>query len=191
MLNDAQYKSCLTLILASKSHPSHEQRPNCIDGVNDTSTDMSPDHNRISSSVEMNLSQLSQKMNRTFIRGDSFNQSFDSNETINPIKCLSRDESSDCESNIITPTETSPKYCCTLEVKFVWYECDWWNNHAHTHTHTFLTFQPFGNWNLIRIFSYCHKMFGYFTILKRKIFEMFFFLSILVSFAGMNCPKIY
>lgn len=124
MLNDAQYKSCLTLILApSKSNQAHEQRPNCVDGVNDTaSIDMSPDSNGIRSSVNMNLNQLSHKMNRTFIRGESFNRSFDSNETIIPIKCLSHDESSDFEQNVVTPTETSPKYCCTLEVKFVWYE---------------------------------------------------------------------
>lgn len=124
MLNDAQYKSSLTLILApSKSNQAHEQQLNCVDGVNDTaSIDMSPDSIDIRSSVEMNLNQLSHKMKRTFIRGESFNQSFDSNETIIPIKCLSRDESSDYEQNVVTPTETSPKYCCTLEVKFVWYE---------------------------------------------------------------------
>lgn len=144
MLNDAQYKSCLTLILASKSHPSHEQRSNCIEGVNDMSTDMSPDHNGISSSVEMNLNQLSHKMNRTFIRGESFNQSFDSNETIIPIKCLSRDESCDFESNVVTPTESSPKYCCTLEVKFVWYDSDCWTKQSKTKS--FLTFQPFLAW---------------------------------------------
>lgn len=125
MLNDAKYKSCLTLILASPN-TSADSSVNIGGGVDDQSVNgMIPDESAINTSVEMNLNQLSQTMNRTFVRSETFNHSLErTNETIIPIKCLSNDENNDSNQllNIDTVvTETSPKYCCTLEVKFVWY----------------------------------------------------------------------
>lgn len=127
MLNDAKYKSCLTLILASPDS-SIDNSVEC--GVNDDPAlnEMISENRAMNSSVEMNLNQLPHKMNRTFVHSDSFNRSLDSNETIIPIKYLSKDESIDsdqmqsADTDTATVSDTSPKYCCTLEVKFVWYE---------------------------------------------------------------------
>lgn len=123
MVNDAKYKSCLTLILASPN-TNNDNSAN-ISVVDDKLKNqiILNDSDINSCSVDMNRNQLSYKMNRTFVRGESFNQSLDGNETIIPIKCASNDENNDSNQllNINAVTETSPKYCCTLEVKFVWY----------------------------------------------------------------------
>lgn len=126
MVNDAKYKSCLTLILAAPSTSTSTGTDNSENiSVDDKlKNQMIPNDSDINScSVDMNQNQLSHKMNRTFVHGDSFNQSIDTNETIIPIKCASNDENNDSNQllNIDAVTETSPKYCCTLEVKFVWY----------------------------------------------------------------------
>lgn len=131
MLNDAKYKTCLTLILTSSNSNAN---PLNLENSTDISIDDNDDDedktlnqiipvvNDINSSVEMN--RLSHKMNRTFVRSESFNEPLNSNETIIPIKCLSRDESIDSQQILSTETttESNIKYCCTLEVKFVWYE---------------------------------------------------------------------
>lgn len=71
--------------------------------------------------VDMNLSQLS-KMRRNYIRSESFTELLPINETIEPINRELNDENCFDRRDRETTSETSPKYCCTLEVKFVWYE---------------------------------------------------------------------
>lgn len=105
MFNDAKYKTCVTLILV---------------GSNPSSREQTTQENNRSSVIEMNENHLSQNVHRTFQHSDSIDASLATNERIVPIKCLSHKESSDLDQTTdIEPT--SSKYCCTLEVKFVWY----------------------------------------------------------------------
>lgn len=119
MLNHAKYKSSLTLILETPiSNPSNSyQRP-----ISDCLSEYSCDIYR--NDKEMNSNGLS-KMSRTLDRSESLNEPLASNETIVPIKYLSQDDDSDSDQEQQDPqgisVDTSPKYCCTLEVKFVWY----------------------------------------------------------------------
>lgn len=114
MLNDAKYKSCLTLILTS-SNPPNEQN---TDIQHESTNELIFNEIDKNSSIETN--QLSFKMNRTIVHSESFNESLKTNETIIPIKY----EETNIQQQDITSTETSPKYCCTLEVKFVWYDIE-------------------------------------------------------------------
>lgn len=116
MLNDAKYKSSLMLILETpKLNLSHSyQRPVSV-CFNESL------QNNAHNEKDMNSNQLP-KSHRTLIRSESLTDPLPSNETIIPIKYLSHDENinynqQDTENSV----ETSPKYCCTLEVKFVWY----------------------------------------------------------------------
>lgn len=63
-------------------------------------------------------------MRRTFIRSESFTELLPINETIEPISSELKDENCFDRRNSETTPLTSPKYCCTLEVKFVWYEIE-------------------------------------------------------------------
>lgn len=117
MLNDAKYKSCVTLILASSNSNAHNIQNSDIEGQNESSGMISYETDK-SSSNETN--QLSYKMNRTFVHSESFNESLESNDTIIPIKYDKSDFQE--QQQFSTSTKTSPKYCCTLEVKFVWYD---------------------------------------------------------------------
>lgn len=107
MFNDAKYKTCVTLILVSSNSATRETIAK---------------EDKRGSVTEMNENQLSQNVvNRTFEHSDSVDASLATNERIIPIKCLTHEESSDFDQTTdIEPA--SPKYCCTLEVKFVWYE---------------------------------------------------------------------
>lgn len=120
MLNDAKFKSSLTLILETpKSNPSHSyQRPVSV---------CFNEHlqNNVRHKKEMNPNQLP-KSHRTLIRSESLNDPLLSNETIIPIKYLSHDANNYDQQNTEKSVETSPKYCCTLEVKFVWYDKKNW-----------------------------------------------------------------
>lgn len=116
MLNDAKYKSSVTLILeTSKSYLSHSDRPVSILFNEHT-------QNLYRTKEEMNSNQLS-KLNRTLIRSESQCETVSPNETIIPIKYLSHDENIDYNQHdsMVSSIQSSPKYCCTLEVKFVWY----------------------------------------------------------------------
>lgn len=124
MLNGAKYKSCLTLLLTSPNSNSSSEKNSTDVGATESSNEIIPEKNGNEMNLEMNLSQSAHQMNQTIVRNESFNQTLDKNETIIPIKCLSHEEK--CDSNQFlnndASTENSPKYCCTLEVKFVWYE---------------------------------------------------------------------
>lgn len=135
MLNDVKYKSSLTLTLETPKLESQNSIAECYDDVDDDDNtivqsnlcEMSQTTDETRSFIMINSNKLS-NMNRTFNRSESYNElsspsavSSCSNGTIIPIKYLIHDERTDCSQiNIGKFAEISPKYCCTLEVKFVW-----------------------------------------------------------------------
>lgn len=135
MLNDVKYKSSLTLTLEtpkSKSISAHSIAE-CFDDdthVHSNLCEVNRSKDDMQRFIVINSNHLS-NMNRIHSRNESFSESSAaaamttasscSNETIIPIKYLIHDERTDCNQiDIGKITEISPKYCCTLEVKFVW-----------------------------------------------------------------------
>lgn len=133
MLNNVQYKSSLTLTLQT---PKPKYQEYFDDNDNDTIVHSKlcemnrPNDDGMRPFIVINSNHLS-NANRTYSRMESFSESLSlsspttmsscTNETIIPIKYLIHDESTDCNQiDIEKIAETSPKYCCTLEVKFVW-----------------------------------------------------------------------
>lgn len=148
MLNNVKYKSSLTLTLQTplKSTSQHSIQE-CFNGDDHNDDDVVVDDTIVRGNVcdincfndEMhqfivvNSNHLS-NMSRTYNRNESFSESPSSlsptvtmpsysNETIIPIKYLIHDERTDYNNQIDMGKMaeiSSPKYCCTLEVKFVW-----------------------------------------------------------------------
>lgn len=133
MLNDVKYKSSLTLTLQTPESKPQHPIVECFDDndtiVHDKLCKINQSNDEMPPFIVISSNHLS-NANRTYSRMESFNESSASlpstmsscsNETIIPIKYLIHDENSDCNQiEIGKIAEISPKYCCTLEVKFVW-----------------------------------------------------------------------
>ena len=134
MLNDVKYKSSLTLTLETPKPEFQHSITECFDDdniVHSNLCEVNRSNDETHSFIVINSKHLS-NMGRTSIQNVSFcESSFPpsaaaaasscNNETIIPIKYLIHDERTDCnQTDIEKIAEISPKYCCTLEVKFVW-----------------------------------------------------------------------
>lgn len=133
MLNDVKYKSSLTLTLQTPKPESQHSIQKCFDDndtiVYDKLCEINRSNDEMHPIMVISSNHIS-NANRTYSRMESFNESSSSspstmsscsNETIIPIKYLIHDERTDCNQiEIEKIAEISPKYCCTLEVKFVW-----------------------------------------------------------------------
>lgn len=129
MFDDVKYKSSLTLTLQKPQSISQHSMRECIDDdtiVHSELCELNELHHR--PFIVINSNHLP-NMSWTYSRNESFSESSAppsamsscSNETIIPIKYLIHDERTDCNQiDIGQIAEISPKYCCTLEVKFVW-----------------------------------------------------------------------
>lgn len=132
MLNNAKHKSCLTLIFVTQNPNinqnsiavAYNKRPITICSV-DTVNTMIPnqisarDNNCCGYNGTKDEQSIGEQMNVSnhYQRNNSLCDSFSSNDGIAPLllnKFITRTQSED----------SSQKYCCKLEVKFVWYGRD-------------------------------------------------------------------
>lgn len=133
MLNDVKYKSTLTLTLQTPKSTSQHSIQECFDDdtiIHNKLCEINRSNDEMHPFIVLNSNHLSSNMSRTYSRNESFSESLSSpsamstscsNETIIPIKYLIHDERIDSNQiDIGKIAEISPKYCCTLEVKFVW-----------------------------------------------------------------------
>lgn len=134
MLNDVKYKSSLTLQLQAPNPRSQHSIQECFDEsdtiVHSKLCKLNGSTDKMHPFIVINSNPLS-NADRTYNRMESFSESSlsssppampsCSNETIIPITYSIHNDHTDCNQNDIEKmTEISPKYCCTLEVKFVW-----------------------------------------------------------------------
>lgn len=130
MLNDVKYKSSLTLTLETPKLKSQHSIREFFDDdmVCSSLCELKRSNHETTPSIAINSNQLpNMRRSRTYNQNETFHElsspsaSSCSNETIIPIKCLMHEERTNCNQiDIEKFAEISPKYCCTLEVKFVW-----------------------------------------------------------------------
>lgn len=112
MFNDVKYSSNLTLMLAPpKSSHSIAQ---CLDVDNSVYSDIVINSNQLSNMSRTNSRRESVCESSSSSPSSSFS-SLCGNETIIPVKYLIHNERTDLCNQV-----DNGKFCCTLEVKFVW-----------------------------------------------------------------------